>query len=244
MRYTYKSLLELMALLALSACASVPTLMHGKNQSIAIEPDYRNMGTNGAALIANSHGRARQDGDDLILTFTNGQSRTFHSDDKGCQDGPEHCDGYVLMADLPQFHWFLIYERFYEGGRITLYDDRGGLPTEIPYFPAFSPDGQRILIQNDDVSSEFDGDNLEIWRREGSRIVREWSANPDETDTGVPYGLPYHTEVRNWQGDRITLTMSARGAYDMKTKTSAPDRQWTATLTRRSDGWHLKARAP
>ena len=75
-------------------------------------------------------------------------------------------------------------------------------------------------------------------------MEREWSANPDENDTGVPRGLPLHSEVQNWQGNRITLTMSSRGAYDIRTRTNVPDRKWTATLIRQVDGWHLNARAP
>jgi hypothetical protein len=216
----------------------------GESQAIAIDSDYRNLERNEAALLANSHGRARRSGDDLILTYANGQSRTFHNDNKGCEYGPDHCDGFVLAADLPQFHWFLVFEELYEGGRLMLYNDQAGLPTELLYFPVFSPDGQRILIQNDDVSDDFPGDNLEIWRRESNRMEREWSANPDESDTGVPREMPYHSEVQNWQGDRITLTLSSPGTYNVQTRTSLPDRKWTATLIRQADGWHLNARAP
>jgi hypothetical protein len=95
------------------------------------------------------------------------------------------------------------------------------------------------------MSGFFDGDNLEIWRREGTRAVREWVANPDASDTGVSQGgPPYHSKVQSWRGDRITLTLSVPGAYDLKTRTSAPGRAWPGTLTREPDGWHLKAKAP
>ncbi|HWY60926.1 MAG TPA: hypothetical protein VNW15_03400 [Rhizomicrobium sp.] len=238
-------ILVFLAPLALAACDSATGPESGTSETVAVEPDYHNMGAKEVALIAHSHGRARRVGDDLIIAFSNGQTRTFHNDNKGCEDGPDSCDSFVLAADLPQFHWFLVYEGFYEGGRFTLYDDRGGLPTEIPYWPVFSPDGQRILIQNDDVSSEFPGDNLEIWRRQGAKAVREWSANPDAGDTGVSQGgPPYHSEVQRWRGDRVALIFSVPDAYDLKTRTSASGRKWTATLTRQADGWHLNARAP
>jgi hypothetical protein len=225
-------------LFVLAACAAP---IDKAPEKAFLQPDY--LHPDEAASIANSNGRARRTGDDLVLTFADGHTKSFHNDDKGCEDGPDHCHSYVLATALPNFHWFLVVERFYEGGKFDLYDDRDGLTTELPYGPVFSPDGQRILIQNDDVTSEFPGDNLEIWRREGNRMEREWSANPDKSDTGVPRGMPYHSEVQSWQGDRITLTFSEPGIYDLKTRTSAPERSWPATLTREADGWHLRARA-
>jgi hypothetical protein len=227
-------------LFVLAACAAP---IDGAPEKAFLQPDYSH--PNEAASIANSNGRARRIGDDLVLTFADGHTKSFRNDDKGCEDGPDHCHSYVLAAALPNFHWFLVVQRFYEGGKFDLYDDRAGLLTELPYEPVFSPDGQRILIQNDDVTSEFPGDNLEIWRREGNRMEREWAANPDERDTGISRGPGlYHSEVQSWQGDRIVLIFSVPGAYDLKTRTSAPGRSWPATLTRKADGWHLSARAP
>ena len=234
-----KPVLCIPVLLVLAACAA--PIDHTPERTF-FQPDYFH--PHEAASIANSDGRARRTGDDLVLTFADGHTKSFHNDDKGCQDGPNHCHSYVLAAALPDFHWLLVVERFYEGGKFDLYDDRNGLLTELPYEPVFSPDGQRILIQNDDVTSEFPGDNLEIWRREGFRMVREWAANPDEHDTGIASGLgPYHSQVQDWKGERITLIFSVPGAYDLKTRTNAPGRSWPVTLRREPDGWHLNALA-
>jgi hypothetical protein len=195
-------------------------------------------------LIAASKGRARRTGDDLFLRFADGKSRTFHNDNKGCQDGPNHCDGYILIGALPAFHWFVLFETAYEGGRYYLYDDRDGLPTEIPYWPTFSADGERLLIQNDDVSGFFEGDTLEIWRRKGYRMEREWIANPEESDTGVHTDGPLHTKLLSWTGDRITLEFRTDEDFNPTTGKHTSARRWTGTITRAVDGWHLDAHAP
>ncbi len=60
----------------------------------AVEPDYAHIGAKEVELLTGSGGRARRMGyDDVILTFDNGGTKTLHNDNKGCQDGPGHCDG-------------------------------------------------------------------------------------------------------------------------------------------------------
>jgi len=197
------------------------------------------------ALIAASHGRAERTGDDLVLRFANGHSRTFHNDDKGCPDGgPDHCDSFVLIGDLPAFHWFILFEALYEGGRFQLFDERDGLPTAIPYWPSFSPDGERMLIQNDDASGFFEGDALEIWRRDGYRMKREWIANPDEADTGVRTDSILHTKLLSWAKDLITLEFRVDSNFDTRTRQLTPERLWIGTIARGAQGWSLNVRAP
>jgi len=209
------------------------------------DPQSGNITKGEAGRLAASHGRARRQGDDLILTFADGKSRSFHSNTKGCQDGPDDCDGFTLIGDLPRFHWFVLFESLYEGGNFLLVDDQTGLPTPIPYWPTFSPDGTRFLILNDDVTDFFPGENLEIWRRWGNRAEREWIGNPDERDTGVPDALgPYHIKLLRWKGDVITLAFSTDDTFNTKTQTATPARHWTGTLRRGPDGWLLSARGP
>lgn len=195
-------------------------------------------------LISASKDRARRVGDDLILHYANGKSRTFHSDNKGCQDGPDHCDGYILIGDLPAFHWFVLFETAYEGGRFFLIDDRDGLPTELPFWPSFSTDGQRLLIQNDDESGFFEGDTLEIWRREGYRMEREWIANPDESDTGVHTQGVLHTKLLSWTDRQIILEFRMDADFNTDTGKRTPERRWIGKITHAADGWHLDAHAP
>ena len=198
-----------------------------------------------AGLIAASHGRAGRRGDDLTLHFANGLSRTFRNNDRGCADGgPDACDAFILIGDLPAFHWFVLFEALYEGGRFHLFDDRDGLPTEIPYWPTFSPDGTRLLIQNDDVSGFFEGDRLEIWRRDGYGMKREWIANPDETDTGVVTDSFQHTKLLAWTKDQIALEFRVDEGLNTKTGQRTPEQHWTGTIKLGPGGWILNARAP
>ena len=227
--------------LSLSACVSPD---RAPASFTAIAASDRAMAENEPRLIAGSNGRAQRTGDSLILHFANGKSRTFRNDNKGCDDGPDHCDGYILIGDLPAFHWFVLFETAYEGGRFWLYDDRDGLPTEIPYWPTFSADGTRLLIQNDDESSFFEGDSLEIWRRAGFRMEREWIANPGESDTGVHTDSILHTKLLSWTGDRIVLEFRTDEGFDTGTGKRIPERRWTGTIIHKPDGWHLDARAP
>ena len=237
-------LAPVLALLLLTACnATTHIAAADKSSFIAIAGDGHEMADAEPGLIAASKNRARRMGDDLTLHFADGKSRTFHNDNKGCQDGPDHCDGYILIGDLPAFHWFVVFETAYEGGRFFLIDARDGLPTEIPW-PSFSTDGQRLLIQNDDVSGFFEGDGLEIWRREGYRMEREWIANPNEGDTGVPTNSVLHTQLLSWTGDQITLEFRTDADFNTKTGARTPERRWTGTIRHAADGWHLHAHAP
>ena len=239
------ALAPLLVMLPLCACApAAPDATPDPGSFIAIPADGdRQMGENEPNLLAASHGRARRMGDDLILHFANGEDRRFHNDNKGCEDGPGHCEGYLLIGDLPAFHWFVLFQTAYEGGNFLLIDDRDGLPTSIPFWPIFSPDGLRLLIQNDDESDFFEGDALEIWRREGQRMQREWIANPDEGDTGVHTDGVLHTRLLSWKGDRMVLEFRTDEVFDTKTRLRTPARHWTGTITRAADGWHLNARA-
>jgi hypothetical protein len=204
----------------------------------------RDMAQAEPALILASKTRAHRDADALILHYANGESRTFRNDNKGCQDGPDHCDGYILIGDLPAFHWFVLFETAYEGGRYFVIDDRDGLPTELPYWPVFSADGQRLLIQNDDESGFFEGEALEIWRREGYRMEREWIANPDESDTGIHTNSVLHTKLLSWTDGQIVLEFRTDDYFDVKTGQRTPERRWTGKITHAADGWHLDAHAP
>ena len=234
----------LIAMVSLSACASATrSAVPDVTSFIAIPGGDREMAEDEPKLIAGSKDRARRAGDDLILHFANGKSRTFHNDSSGCQDGPDHCDGYILIGDLPAFDWFVVFETAYEGGRFFLIDDRDGLPTEIPFWPTFSSDAQHLLIQNDDELGFFEGDMLEIWRREGYRMEREWIANPNESDTGVHTGGVLHTKLLSWTGDKIILEFRTDADFNAKTGERTPERRWTGTITHAADGWHLDARA-
>jgi hypothetical protein len=130
----------LTAFLALSACtapgAEEPTTTQG-------EQDFRDIGGKEAAVIAASHGRVRRDGNALTLSLANGKTRVFQNGSGACEseDSVEGCNHFTLVEDLPNFHWYFVVESIYEGAHFLLIDDRNGLPTEIPYWPAFSPDG-------------------------------------------------------------------------------------------------------
>jgi len=238
-------LAPVLALLSLAACDSaIHAAAPDGSFFVAIPGDGHEMADAEPGLIAASKDRARRIGDDLILRLADGKSRTFHNDNKGCQDGPDHCDGYILIGDLPAFHWYVVFETAYEGGRIFLIDTRDGLPTEIPFWPTFSSDGQRLLIQNDDESGFFEGDALEIWRRDGYRMEREWIANPNEGDTGIRTNSVLHTKLLSWTGDQISLEIRTDEDFNPKTVKRTPERRWRGTITHAADGWHLQARAP
>src|SRR5665213_2775229 len=119
--------------------------------------------------IPNEHG--------VTIVLASGKHVDFQDKRIGCPSGAGQlndadCQHFVLAADLPSKHFFLIRRKGYEGGAYFLVDDHTGRRTEIDAVPVFSPDGRRFLVQNDNVATDHEN-NLEIWRREGDRAAIE-----------------------------------------------------------------------
>jgi uncharacterized protein with WD repeat len=152
------------------------------------------------------------------------------------------CDLIVLMAYLRTRHFYLVAEAHYEGASFYLIDDRSGRKTVIGAPPVFSPDGQHFLVQNDNMTNEHDN-NLEIWRLQGDTAAIEWSHSLAEAKKEVPGPVLYHTEVADWRGDRIRLAFQAGRHLETGNQIIA-DREWSGSLTKMSDGWHLQADWP
>lgn len=192
-------------------------LLHAKHGEVDAEP----------IVLAKAHGHAVRRGSELILRLTSGKTLAFPD-----SDDPDRVLNYKLMAYLPARHFFMLWDELYEGGEISLVDDRTGEETVIPWYPVFSPDGTRLLIQNDGEAFVIESENLEIWRRDGGRMVREWSINPGKAETGIDTVFAFRTDVVRWSGNTIILAFARE------------ERHWTGTLTLASDGWRLWAPAP
>jgi hypothetical protein len=186
--------------------------------------------------------RAHAIGDDLVLSLTNGKIIRLHGDRKDCDDGNDQCTFYKFESAPPTSHWFSIFKGAYEGGDYFLIDADTGRKTDVPYKPLFSTDASRFLILNDDVTGNFPGDSIEIWRRERDRAVREWSSNLGETETGVRSDS-YQTKIQHWDGEAINISITTEDQID-KNKQFVAGRKWIGTIKHLTDGWHMNARAP
>ena len=182
-------------------------------------------------------GRAERSGD--VLTLFPSASAPIHlsGDPKVCEAGDvPHCALYVLEADQPKSHAWVVEQFFYEGSDFLLIDDRSASRTRLHGMPVFSPDGARFLIAPFSDEDDVGPNNLEIWRGEGDGAVLEWSHPASAVlaeDPQLPD--PYMVTVRRWQGDRIDLGLT--------TETPAAH-SWRGTLTRDVQGWHLTAKSP
>lgn len=182
-------------------------------------------------------GRAERLGDTLALYPSAAAPVRLSGDPKVCEAGDVgHCALFVLEADQPGSHAWLVERFLYEGSDFLLIDDRSGRQTQLNGKPVFSPDGARFLVAPFSDENEVGPNNLEIWRRQGDGAVLEWShpaAAVMVEDPQLP--APYTVTVRRWQGARIDLTLTA--AF-------SPGRQWQGRLTQDAQGWHLSAKSP
>ena len=163
-----------------------------------------------------------------MLHLANGRTMTLRGDIAGCQDGYEHCISHRLNPAPAACRCFSVADVGYEGGSFFLIDADTGRQTDLPYEPSFSPDGKRLIILNSDITGDFPGDTVEIWRREGDRAVPEWQASPIELEGDI---LLY-PKVIGWSENSGTFSFmrAHAGANDA-------DKPWTGTATRGPDGW-------
>ena len=193
-----------------------------------------------ADALAASHGRAERHGNILTLALSRGTPVALTSNSAACaNDDAVNCERFTLVADLKSRHAYLVAKSGYEGcADNLLIDDRSGRQTMFGDVPVFSPDDQRLLIQNECEADEHHN-HFEIWRRQGDVWILEWAYTDREAYAADPaLKSVYHTDGVDWRDDRITLAFST---HEML---GAPARHWTGTLTRMPDGWHLWASPP
>jgi hypothetical protein len=197
------------------------------------------------AALAAAAGRAERSGDMLMLHVLNHTTLLLEDNRKAC-DGTDPklpvdaCLIYQLSADLTSRHAIVVTKNFYEGcGEALVFDDHHGRPTTFADVPVFSPDGQRLLIQNECEADEpASGNHLEIWKRAGEGWMLEW-AYTDREAYAADNTLKnvFRSSVNSWRGDRIALTFSVPAFAQ------ANERHWTGTLTRVKGRWVLQAGA-
>jgi hypothetical protein len=187
-------------------------------------------------ILANAGGRAKRDNANLILNPANGQRLIMADQRAACDNGADGCESFVLMADLPRNHAFVVQNFYYEGSDIFLIDDRTGKQTMLNGMPTFSPDGTEFLVAPFSDETDVGDNNLEIWHRQGDAWVIEW-AHPFKLAYEEDPNLNelYVTHVVRWDYNRIALSLFTEGN---------PFHPWAGTLTREVDGWHLSAKSP
>jgi hypothetical protein len=201
----------------LNAAAAVE---YETSKTIALEP----------GIIAATHGRAGRDGASLVLKIAHGLPLTLTSDKSGCEPpkfDEGKCYGFTLVADLPSRHAFVVADSDYEGGKAELIDDRTGTRTKLSQIPRFSPEGDLLLVFSN--SDAGDGGLIQLWRRHGDQISKEWEISRDEAE-GIGY---YQTALVGWRHDEIRLDLTTP---QMNGK---PEVHHPATLTRGKSGWRL-----
>ena len=193
------------------------------------------------AALAASHGRATRRGATLLLQRAGHQPKHRTDNRPACSDlGPQfdasECTRYTLVADLPTRGTYLVARTGYEGcADLLLIDDHSGHESVFAEVPVFSPDGRRLLIQNEcEADGSASENHLEIWRRQNDGWVLEWRYTDAEAYAADPtLKNVFHSNVVAWQEGRIALSFTDADSA----------RRWSGTLERQNGQWVLKAEA-
>jgi hypothetical protein len=191
------------------------------SKMIALEP----------GVIAASHGRARRDGADLVLKIAHAQPVTLTGDHSGCEPpkfDTGKCFSFTLVADLPSRHAYIVADSYYESGNAELIDDRTGTRTMFAKIPRLSPAGDLLLVFSNS-EAEDDGGLIQLWKRQGGRVAKEWEISQAEAKR-VGY---YETALIGWLHDGVQLDLTNP---EMNGK---PETHHPATLARSKSGWQL-----
>jgi hypothetical protein len=182
--------------------------------------------------LAVSRGRATRTGQTLVLRRKKGPAIVLKARNR-CESGSptqESCRSFVLMADLPSQHCYIVAVTYYEGIDILLIDDRTGRQTKLRGTPSFAPDGAYFLVV--DNNEAYGTPGLELWRRQGDGAELEWTHRNSEDP------VEHLTEVVAWGGDVIELDMRSTDYRD------SPDEHWRGRVRRSDSGWQLEADWP
>jgi hypothetical protein len=191
------------------------------------------------ATVKASRGAATRDGPRLTLHFASGG--TFIYEDAAACDNEDdlddaNCYGYELAGHEREWHLFRVLVYLWEGQSHIFVDDRTGEETHLDGYPLFSQSGNQIVeILYGPDGYDATGPAVQVWRRQGTKFVVEW--------TGSPYKEPetQYSVLGWWSPGRIDLRATTRGEWDREAGRSTPDIVKYFTLKRRPKGWRLFA---
>jgi hypothetical protein len=149
---------------------------------------------------------ARRNGDRLELRLRSGKIRTY-IDRAECEKPDEEakCERYSLIVHARTRSTFILAKHLYEGLDVIVVDDNAGEETKLGSIPTFPPTGQHLIVflENDEQL----GFEVQIWRRDGTRFIEEWSGSPNSDGTYVAYRLV------QWPCEDV-VTVESKTSYD------------------------------
>jgi hypothetical protein len=153
---------------------------------------------------------AARDGDRLRLRLANGQTKTFTTTRKACEELIyEKCLQYTLMGYYPQHCQFLVDVGYLnEGGTTFLVSAETGSQVKLDAMPHYSPSGKRLAAVS---ASETGGANsIQIWSAAAAIPKSEWRYTVPEREYAM-------YEFVRWDGDeRLTMTVWTRIGNELK----------------------------
>jgi hypothetical protein len=176
--------------------------------------------------LAQLKGIASRAGDILTLKLDNGQTKTFRSETKACDEADaEKCLKYWLTAYLPALRAFIIDASAWEAGGVAYVSRRSGAVTMLEEQPQFSPSAQRFAVVKASESEPIDN----------AIVIYSTATDPPTLEWSYPQPQDYALyKFVGWDGEnRIRLSLYTRltphdelGEYD-------------ADLVRLPQGWML-----
>jgi len=95
--------------------------------------------------VAQVAGSVERKGDDLVLRFKNGASKTLRGNPKACAAGDgENCLDYRLAEVRPEIGVIVVRWSVHEDGGALVYGLRSGRSVSLGSMPEFSPDGNAM----------------------------------------------------------------------------------------------------
>jgi hypothetical protein len=173
-------------------------------------------------------GMATRNGDYLRLTLANGQTKTFTTTGKDCEELIyEKCLWYRLREYFPQHRQFLVEvgDLNEAGSTYFLVSAGNGSQVKLDAVPHYSPSRKRFAA----VSATEQGgepNSIQIWSMVSELPKSEWRYT-------VPEGEDARYEFVGWDGDeRLKMTVTTRIG-------GGPIKSLPVEAVLASDGWKL-----
>jgi hypothetical protein len=179
------------------------------------------------ACLVQISGIARRVGPTLQLKFGNGKTKIFFNEEAKCQsDSADGCVKYQLTGYFPEHNIILIEVDYWEGASWLLVWANTGDTSAIVAPPHYSPDKHWLASVASSVGPSGPPNGMDVVPSMPEPSIKEWHfRTPDDGQ--------WLYEFAGWAGNtRINILASSLGE---------PQRNTTAFIERRNNGWHFKA---
>jgi hypothetical protein len=107
------------------------------------------------------------------------------------------CETFSFLGAIPSLGYSLVFQALSEGGHFLLVDDNTSHIFSFGDLPHFSPDGNTIVLFNNNDSG--DSGTVEVWLRTRRGFVLHYKGSPLQVERNTLYT---HYYLENWISKR------------------------------------------